>query len=264
MRDVRPFSGPAQKPRNQTLKRHSDQPRGSARPSRRAALGAIGTIPFFAASSLRAQVDRAQDDSTFQLRGEAGEPLRNFRIPSELDPASLPGSIWKGRRDGDVVVYEFFDYNCPYCRKAARELADVVTSDPNLRLGLINSAILSIGSTQAAKVQQAVLRLYGPAEAYNFHMKLYEARGAITGTTAMAVARAMGLDVRKVEESADSETVGQVVSRQAGLAEALGLAMTPSFIVAGTAILGWPGAETLRDIIKNARKCDQPVCDGKK
>lgn len=260
---VGPFSGPAQKPRNQTLQRHSDQPRGSAQPSRRVVLGAIGAIPIFAASSLRAQVDRAQDDSTFQLRGEAGEPLRNFHIPSELDPASLPGIIWKGRREGDVIVYEFFDYNCPYCRKAARELAGIAASDPNLRLGLINSAILSIGSTQAAKVQQAVLRLYGPAKAYDFHMKLYEVRGAITGTTALAVARAMGLDARKVEESADSETVGQVVSRQTRLAEALGLAMTPSFIVAGTAILGWPGAEALRDIIKNARKCDRPVCDGK-
>ncbi len=246
------------------MRRHSGQPRWTGQPSRRAALGAIGAISFLAASPLRAQVDQAQDDSNFQLRGERGDLLRNFRIPSELDPASLPGIVWTGRREGDVIVYEFFDYNCPYCRQAARELAAIAASDPNLRLGLINSAILSIGSAQAAKVQQAVLKLYGPAKAYNFHMKLYEARGAITGTTALAAARAMGLDARKVEEEADSETVSQVVSRQTRIAEALGLAMTPSFIVAGTAILGWPGAKAMRDIIKNARKCDQPVCDDKK
>lgn len=107
MCDVGPLSGPAQTPRNQTLKRPSDQPRGSTQPSRRMVLGAIGAIPIFAASSLRAQVDHAQDDSTFQLRGEAGEPLRNFRIPSELDPASLPGIIWKGRREGDDCLRIF-------------------------------------------------------------------------------------------------------------------------------------------------------------
>jgi protein-disulfide isomerase len=120
-----------------------------------------------------------------------------------------------------------------------------------------------LGSMQAAKVQQAVLRLYGPGKAYAFHLKLYEARGAISGTTALAVAQAMGLDAKKVEESADSETVGQAVLRQTRLAESLGLAMTPSFIVAGTAILGWPGPRSLSEIVKNARACDQIVCEKK-
>ena len=49
-------------------------------------------------------------------------PIRNFRIPAELDPATLPGIVWSGARAGDVVLYEFFDYNCGFCRKAARDL----------------------------------------------------------------------------------------------------------------------------------------------
>lgn len=223
--------------------------------TRRAALGGLAALPFIDASPVR-----AEDDSAFALRGERGEPLRNFRIPAELDPASLPGVIWEGRRDGDVILYEFFDYNCAFCRKAAREIAAIAASDRNLRLGLVNDAILSIGSVQAAKVQQSVLRLYGPAKAYDFHLKMYAARGGANGRTALAVVRAMGLDAAKVEESADSETVGDVILRQTRLAEALGLAMTPSFIIAGVAILGWPGAKSLRDIIANARRCDQPVC----
>ncbi len=228
---------------------------GKKQLTRRAALRALGTIPFFSVATLR-----AQDNSAFPLRGEAGEPMQNFRIPAELDPASLPGILWEGRRDGDVILYEFFDYNCAFCRKAARELASIAAGDQNLRLGLINSAILSIGSVQAAKVQQSVLRLYGPAKAYDFHLKMYAARGGANGPAALGIVRAMGLDASKVEESADSGTVGQVVSRQTRLAEALGLAMTPSFIIAGTAILGWPGATSVREIVANARKCDQPVC----
>lgn len=227
--------------------------------TRRATLGGLAALPVLGGSPLR-----AEDDSAFPLRGEAGEPLRNFRIPSELDPASLPGVIWKGRRDGDVVLYEFFDYNCGYCRKAAREISAIAASDPNLRLGLVNAAILSIGSVQAAKVQQSVLRLYGPERAYDFHLKIYAARGGANGQSALGVVRAMGLDAARVEESADSETVGDVVLRQTRLAESLGLAMTPSFIIAGVAILGWPGTKALREIVASARKCDQPICDGKK
>lgn len=227
--------------------------------TRRAALGALGAAPFLALSPLRAQ----EDNSAFPLRGETGEPMQNFRIPSELDPASLPGILWEGRRDGDVVLYEFFDYNCGFCRKAARELASISASDPHLRVGLINNAILSIGSVQAAKVQQSVLRLYGPAKANDFHLKMYAARGGANGPSALAIVRAMGLDAQKVEESADSETVSDVVKKQTRLATALGLAMTPAFIIAGTAILGWPGAKPLREIIANARKCDQPLCEKK-
>ncbi|WP_442755547.1 DsbA family protein [Methylocystis sp. JAN1] len=228
-------------------------------PTRRAALGGLAALPFLASSPLR-----AEDDSAFALRGESGEPMRNFRIPSELDPATLPGVVWAGRRDGDVVLYEFFDYNCVYCRKAAREIAAIAAGDPSLRLGLVNDAILSLGSVQAAKVQQSVLRLYGPAKAYDFHLKMYEARGGANGRTALAVVRGMGLDAARIEESADSETVGDVVVRQTRLAESLGLVMTPSFIIAGVAILGWPGAKSLRAVVANARRCDQPVCDGKK
>lgn len=229
-------------------------------PSRRALLGALCALPAIGAPRLFAASPPTEDDSAFPLRDDNGAPLRNFRVPSELDPATLPGVVWEGKRDGDLILYEFFDYNCAYCRKAAAEIATIAKSDPDLRLGLVNDAILSVGSVQAAKVQQAVLRLYGPAKAYDFHLRLFAARGGANGQTALATVRAMGLDAAKVEESADSETVGGVVLRQTRLAESLGLAMTPSFIIAGVAILGWPGAKSLRDIIAHARKCDQPVC----
>ena len=31
-----------------------------------------------------------------------------------------------GNPDGDVTIVEYFDYNCPYCRKIAPELRQVV------------------------------------------------------------------------------------------------------------------------------------------
>ena len=40
-----------------------------------------------------------------------------------------------GNPKGDVIVVEFFDYNCPYCRKAAPDLAKLVASDIETELG---------------------------------------------------------------------------------------------------------------------------------
>ena len=224
--------------------------------TRRQALSLIGAAPLIAGAA------RAQEEQEYSLRGDDGAALRNFRIPAELDPATLPGIVWSGARAGDVVLYEFFDYNCGFCRKAARDLDEILGADKNLRLGLINNAILSIGSVQAAKVQQGVLRLHGPRVASEFHARMFGRRGQGDGASALAVVREMGLDPKKVEESGDSSAVTGVLSRQAKLAASLGMEMTPSFAIAGVGLLGWPGKSALQAIVANARKCDHPVCGG--
>ncbi len=236
-------------PRNATPNSAADAP------TRRRTLGLIGLLPLMASP--------ARADDEYPLRGDDGAPIQNFRIPSELDPATLPGVVWKGGKSADVILYEFFDYNCAFCRKAARDVETILARDPNLRLGLVNNPILSLGSVQAAKVQQAVLKLRGPSAAYDFHLKMFTKRGQSDGLSALEVVRSMGLDAKKVEEAADGEIVSQVLSRQARLAASLGMSMTPSFAIAGAGLLGWPGVATLRSIVANARKCDHPVCGDK-
>ncbi len=61
-------------------------------------------------------------DPQFAINGDDGSPVENFKMPVELDPAQLAGVVWKGSKTADISIYEFFDYNCGYCRKAAYEL----------------------------------------------------------------------------------------------------------------------------------------------
>lgn len=202
-----------------------------------------------------------QNAQDYPLRADDGGPLENFRIPAELDPATLPGILWIGPKSASVVLYEWFDYNCGYCRSAALELDVMLKRDAGLRLGLLNNAILSLGSIQAAKVQQGLLRLHGPAAAYDFHMRMFKKHGQSDGASALNIVADIGLDAKKVEDSANSQSVSEALTRQARLAQSLGLAMTPSFAIAGVGILGWPGAKSLQSVIANARKCDHPLCD---
>jgi protein-disulfide isomerase len=202
----------------------------------------------------------SSDLQRFKLTSDDGQTIQNFRIPSELDPATVPGLIWSGRKDADVILFEFFDYNCSFCHQAAKELNKVLSTDPGVRLGLINNPILSLGSMQAAKVQQAVLRIYGPRAAYNFHSALFNQRGQKDGTLALDVALAAGLNRDMSEETADSAIIADVISRQIKLAENLGMSLTPSFILAGTGALGWMGINSLKEMIISARKCDQVSC----
>lgn len=217
----------------------------------------LGALPLVATS---AQGDAHANDP---VRDEDGSLPPTFRIPSDLYPSSLPGVVWKGSRAAEIELYEFFDYNCAYCRRAAREIDEVIGDNPDVKLGLVNSPVLSVGSVQAAKVQQAILRLYGPSVAYAFHQRMFAKRGQSDGASSLVIARDMALDPAKVEEAADSAVVAGVLRRQAELVRNLNMAMTPSFVVAGFGFWGWPGKNALRAIFLNVRRCERPTCDGK-
>ena len=217
-------------------------------------LAVLASSPFPAVSAI------ANDENAYVLIADDGKQLQNFRIPAELDPATSPGIIWKNGAKADIVLYEFFDYNCGFCRLAAGLIDKEIHQSDAVRFGLINNPILSLGSVQAAKVQQAVLRLYGPETAYKFHLALLTKHGQKDGISALAIAKMMVLDTTKIEQTAYSPTVSGVIRRQAKLAENLAMNITPSFIIAGTGVMGWPGIESFKAIISSARRCDHPMC----
>lgn len=202
----------------------------------------------------------AQAGSLFPLTSDDGKQVYNYRLPSDLSVEGLPGVVWTGARQPDVVLVEYFDYNCPFCRKAEHDLDGLLRMNAGLRLGLVNNPILSLGSVQAAKVQQAVLRAAGPAQAYAFHQALYARHGEIDGPLALDVVRGMGLDAGAIEAAADLPQVGAVVKRQSELARSLGFEATPSFSLGNIGILGYPGPDALQKAVADMRRCDKLAC----
>src|SRR6476659_567013 len=60
-----------------------------------------------------------------------------------------------GNPNGDITIVEWFDYNCPYCRKLEPELRQVVQDDGKVRLVLKDWPILGPVSTVALRIEQA-------------------------------------------------------------------------------------------------------------
>src|SRR5690349_6321359 len=69
-----------------------------------------------------------------------------------------PSSPVAGNPVGDVTLVEFFDYNCPYCRKVAPDIWALPGADPGLRLVYKEFAILGPTSEFAARVTLAAQR----------------------------------------------------------------------------------------------------------
>jgi protein-disulfide isomerase len=217
----------------------------------------MGTLAALAHSA------RAQDAGQwFAIKGDDGKPVPNLRLPvevtSELD--ELGGVIWTGADERVLTLVEFFDYNCPYCRAAMRDIHGLLQETPDLRLGLVNNPILSADSADAARVELAVLRLGGPERAYEFHRRLFERRGRIGRDKALDVATSLGAPAADVARLADAPDIQGVLADQMRLAASLGMAATPSFLIAGAGLLGYPGPVSLKEIVGSVRDCGQITC----
>ena len=77
---------------------------------------------------------------------------------------------------------------------------------------------------------------------------------------ALEVAVELGTSPQAVEEASNGKAVEHIVSAQLQLAASLGFAATPSFLIAGAGVLGYPGPKALSNIVASVRACDQITC----
>ncbi|MGA8158195.1 MAG: thioredoxin domain-containing protein, partial [Rhodoplanes sp.] len=97
------------------------------------------------------------ENSWYPLKADDGSNVVNYRVPVELESRieALPGVVIVGNPRGDVTLVEFYDLNCPFCRKAARDIASLVKSDDELKLVLVPFPVLGVPSIQAGRVELA-------------------------------------------------------------------------------------------------------------
>ena len=202
------------------------------------------------------------DDFWYDLHGDDGGPVRNTRLPGELtgELAGLPSIIWAGSRDDALTLYEFYDDNCPYCRGAAKDIDRILRQTPDLRLGLINNAVLSPRSVESAKVELAMLSLKGSRLAYALQQRLMTISGPADGERALRIGVELGVDRELLRQRAESAEVKAMLNRQMQSAANLGLSATPAFVLGNSGITGYPGPKSLSKIIAAGRVCGEPVC----
>src|ERR1700740_1566098 len=68
---------------------------------------------------------------------------------------SDPEAPTAGNPNGDLTIVDFFDYNCPYCKMAAKSLEKIVKADGNIRLVYRDWPILAETSIVGARLALA-------------------------------------------------------------------------------------------------------------
>jgi protein-disulfide isomerase len=158
-----------------------------------------------------------------------------------------------GNASGNISIVEYFDYQCPYCRKVDPELQQVVHDDGKIRLVWKDWPVLGPMSVTAARMAQASKYQDKFIEAHDalisINSKLTEARirDALSGA---------GIDMDRLDRDLASHVsdIEGTLARNNDQASAFEFRGTPSFIVGKFRIPGVLTMAQFTQAIADARK----------
>jgi protein-disulfide isomerase len=150
--------------------------------------------------------------------------------PNEASVLRDPDNPVLGNPDGDISIVEWFDFNCPYCRKLEPELRQAVQDDGKVRLVLKDWPILGPVSVVAARVALAC-KYQGKYD--KAHDAMIGVSSKLTEPRIYELIAAAGVDVDRVKQdlAANAKAIDGMLARNNQTAEGLGFQGTPSFIV---------------------------------
>ena len=202
------------------------------------------------------------DEGTFPIKADDGEIIANHAVSAALESQieKLPGVIIAGNPLGKVTLSEFYDVNCPYCRQASADIDALLHTNRELRLVLVPFPVLGVPSILGTRVELAVARVTSPQKFYEFHRRLDQTRGTVDANVALAAAKALGFDTAKVLQIANEDSLADVMKAHLKLADALGIQVTPGFVIKGVAINGYPGPKSFAALVEQVARCGAVIC----
>ena len=158
-----------------------------------------------------------------------------------------------GSQDAKIKIVEFFDYECPFCRRIQPTLNEVRRRYPNdvaiiyrhFPLPYHSAAYPSAIASECANEQ-------GKFEAY--HVALFEHHGFSKSLNWTKLAMAVGIDdLMRFQECVNLETYSGKITHDMQLAESVQISGVPTLIVEGNVFEGIIAVNELDKIIQNVQ-----------
>jgi protein-disulfide isomerase len=159
-------------------------------------------------------------------------------------------SAWAGAEKGDVVLVEFFDYACSYCRKSNADVERLIAEDKKLKVVWRELPVLGPNSEEAAQVSLAAAKAgrFKP-----FYDRMF-ALGRPSPETMAGARQAVGLTDAQANEMRGSPAALAELQRNYDLAKVIQSSGTPTFVVGDRILHGAVGYDTLKEAIADARE----------
>ncbi len=170
-----------------------------------------------------------------------------FKPVISTDRASI------GNPDAPVTIVEYSDFLCPYCKKGAEVVRDLVAENPAKYRLIYKHLPLHAESKKLAAVFEAIA-LIDKDKAFKFHdaafqnqKKLFDdSEGKVLGKILLE----LGIDLGELQKVLKSTKIAENIAADQAEAKSFGFDATPTFLVNGVSIRGYVPTDKFEAIVE--------------
>jgi len=194
----------------------------------------------------QAKLQQARQDYYQRLRAQAGVSifLKKPIVEATYDPARLRGSP-----SAPIIIIEFSDFQCPYCRGALPTLRKILAKyEGQVSLAYRDLPLREI-HPQADMAAEASRCAGEMGKFWEYHDQLFENPNKLNREGLIDIARTLKLDEKQFDACLSNRKYKEQVEQDRQLGLRAGVSGTPGFIIKGNLLSGNLPQEAFEKII---------------
>lgn len=186
----------------------------------------------------------------YQEPQDAAQPARGAE-PQELEPGALEigDSYVRGAEDAPITIYEFSSFQCPFCKRGAETVRQVMSAYPG-QVRLVYKSYPLPMHAYAEPASRAALAAGRQGKFWEMYDLIYENQERLKEEGAFEeLAEKAGVDLAQFRKDLEDPAIQAQVEREQAEGARLHVRGTPTFFINGTPLVGAQPLESFQRII---------------
>lgn len=173
-------------------------------------------------------------------------------------------SVTMGNLNGDVTITEFYDYQCPFCRRGHTDVLRLLAEDPNLRVVYKQFPVKDVPGEEPGSMIAARMVMASAVQGkfMDLHKALMATPIPLTEKVLFEAASNVGLDIKQLEADMADGSITDSIRANMFLARELRITGTPTYIIGDEVVVGAHGYEKLKQVIADTRAANAAADSG--
>ncbi len=174
-----------------------------------------------------------------------------------LKPSLGDDEAYRGDRNAPLVLVEYSDFECPYCKKGYERVVEMMQKYGNKMVFIYKHVPLSFHKQAMISAQYfEAIKLQSVEKAYEFHDKVFSEQSKLVSAGEpflKSVAESLKINMDRVQKDLNSQIVLKKIQKDQEEAARLGIQGTPNFILNGVPVRGAQPLEAFVAVVEDLK-----------
>ncbi len=200
---------------------------------------------------------KAAQGSQAKKREEAEKKALEESFENPLKPKIRSDEMIRGNKDGQILIVEYSDFECPFCGRAYSTVMELMEKyDGKVKFVYKHLPLSFHPNAMIASQYYEAIRLQSEKKAADFHDELYKNQRKLQGGEKYlkSLAKKVGADQSKIDKDIKSDKVNDRIKEDMAEAAKYGFQGTPGFLVNGVPVKGAYPLSHFENIVEELKK----------